>query len=65
MKGMTPEEIAQAFAHRRSDENPWTALVGMWRQMAAGGCTWPERVGLFVAIMADHRQQQRERGEVA
>lgn len=63
MIGMTPEEIAQAFAHRRADENPWTAVVEMFRQMRAGGCTWRETIGLFVAIMADHRQQQRERGE--
>lgn len=45
-------------------ENPWTAVVTMWRQIRSGGATWSEAVHLFVAMMADLRQQRRERGEL-
>lgn len=50
------------FANK-AEENPWTSTVAMWRQIRAGGATWVEAVHLFVAMMADFRQQQRERGE--
>jgi hypothetical protein len=35
----------------------------MWREIRAAGATWVEAIQLFVAMMADYRQQQRERGE--
>lgn len=48
----------------KGEANPWTAVVAMWRQIRAGGATWAEAVHLFVAMMADLRQQRRERGEL-
>lgn len=48
----------------KAEENPWTSVVAMWRQIRAGGATWVESVHLFVALMADQRQQRRERGEL-
>lgn len=47
-----------------TEENPWKAVVTMWRQIRAGGATWSEAIHLCVAMMADLRQQKRDRGEL-
>lgn len=47
----------------RGEQNMWGPVVTMWREIRAAGATWVEAIQLFVAMMADFRQQQRERGE--